>query len=883
MHPEIDTPAADRAVPECVLLADAAGEIVWASPTASGVLGRSPTDCTTVQSLFGPTAPDPPPVGTPPVTRHLTTTTAEGESYHIDLTVETVPGAGVTTYRCLRVDDEPLGLWTVLSHVTDAVAALDTEWRYTYVNDAAVDLLGRPRSDLLGEVVWDVFPAAATEPIRATLEQSMARQEPMTVERYSRTVEHWVEVRSFPSPTGLSLYFRDITDRKEREAALRRERDLVTQLLRVSPMGIAVHAPDGRFVRLNERAEGILGVDREELLGQALNEPLWDAWGPDGEPFPDESFPLNVVLRTGEQTFGTEMAVRRRDGARLWLSVSAAPLFDADGDVEAVVVAFEEITERKQYEQELRESEQQFRAVFEGTLDALVLADDAGDYLDVNQAACDLYGLDEDELLGRNVADFAPPGYDVAAAWDAFLETGTLQGEFPLVRPDGETRMTDFVATANIAPGLHLSALRDITERKADEQQLAAQRDDLARLNDINALIRGVHRTVVGATDRETVERAVCDGLVTSDNYPVAMTTRLTAAGEIQVEHAAGLSEKWLGRLRRHGATCIESALSRTTADNTLTVLPALTHEETYPAPLRALAADCDLRTIANIPIEADGVVFGVLTVGSTHADAFTGRERAVFAELGQLLGTAIEAIQTKRLLYATGVLELELSVSADVEPLAALNRRVGGRWRLDGVVPVEASRFLLYVDVGETPVEEIERAADGVPGLTGVRRVDTGNGRLLELRVDDDAPISGLLDAGGRIRGATVEHGDSRFVVDVTLDTDVRGYLDRAEQRGIEVDLLAKREVERVEPATLDGDDTDAATDTGLTTRQRAVLEAAYLSGYFDWPRRRTTGEDLADSLDIATSTLHQHLRVASAKVFEQYFDGDTTEPARD
>ncbi|MBX0303959.1 PAS domain-containing protein [Haloarcula salinisoli] len=872
MHSDTDTPAADHTVPECVLLADGAGNIVWTS-AASDVLGRQPADHTTVQSLLGPTVPDPPPAGTHPVSSRLTLPDA-GDPRQVDVTVETVPGAEVTTYRCQRVDDEQFGLWTVLSRVTDAVVAFDTEWRYTFANDAAVALLDTPRAELLGEVIWNRFPATRNSEIQRVFERTMATQEPATLEQHSETVGRWLEIRCFPSPTGLSVYFRDVTERRERAAALRRERDLTKQLLRVSPMGIAVHAPDGRFTRLNERAEGILGVDRGELVGEILDEPMWEAWGPEGEPFPDESFPLNVVLRTGEPTFGTEMAVRRRDGARLWLSVSAAPLFDTTGDIERVIVTFEEITERKQYEQELRESEQQFRAVFEGTLDALLLADDDGDYLDANQAACDLYGLEEAELVGQNVADFAPPGYDVAAAWDAFLETGTLQGEFPLVRPDGETRVTDFVATANIAPGLHLSALRDITERKADEEQLAAQRDELARLNDINALIRGVHRTVVGATDREAVERAVCEGLVASDSYPVAMTTRRTATEEMQVEHAAGLPAKWLGRLRRHGATCIESALCRTATDTTPTVLDGLQRDETYPAPLRALADDCDLRTIVNIPIESDGVVYGVLTVGSVHPDAFTGRERTVFAELGQLLGTAIEAIQTKRLLYATGFLELDLSVAADVDPLAALNEHVGGHWRLDGVVPVESGRHLLYVDVGATPLDEIERAADGVYGLAGLRRVDTENAPLFELRVDDETPVSGLLDAGGRIRDGTIEHGASRFVVDVTLDTDVRAYLDRVEQRGIEVDLLAKREVERTAPAV----SVRAATDTELTDRQRTVLEAAYLSGYFDWPRRRTTGEDLADALDIATSTLHQHLRVASGKVFEQYFGEGAT-----
>ena len=1011
MHSDIDSRTSEPTTGECVLLGNGGGTIVWSDPDVADVLGRPETDVTgrTVASLLGPSVPDPPQRGTAPVTDSLGVLADDGEILEITVTADAIDAPGAATvYRCRRTVDEQLGVYDVLSRVEDGVVAFDTKWRYTYANEAAEELLGRSSAELIGEVIWEMFPRTAGTSAEETLRRAMATQEPSTFETYSDSLKRWVEVRVFPSPTGASVYFRDVSARKAREDQLRRERDLTEQLFRLSPMGIAVHTPDGRFVRLNERAEDILGIDRDDLLGTVLEEPIWDArgpdgepfpdeqfplnvvlatgepcfgtemsvqrdddrfwisvsaapilnddgdiervivsfeeitdrkrretdlkrerdlteqllrvspmgiavhrpdgrfarineraeeilgvepgelvgqemvepewesYGPDGDPFPDEAFPLNVVLRTGEPTFGTEMTIRRRDGTQIWLSVSAAPLLDDDGDIERVIVGFEDITERKRYEQELRESEQQFRAVFEGTLDALVLADDDGTYLEVNQAACDLYGLAEADLVGRNVADFAPPDYDVAAAWDVFIESGTFQGELPLVRPDGETRVTDFVATADIAPGLHLAALRDITERKADEEQLAAQRDELARLNDINSLIRSVQRTVVGATDRETVERAVCNGLVVSDSYPVALTTRITGGETTRAEHAAGLSDDVLSALRAEGATCLETSIDRTSAANAMTVLSELQTDDAHHPALRDLAADHDLRALGNIPVEADGVVYGVLTVGSTHEDAFTGQEQAVFAELGQLLGTAIEAIQTKRLLYATGFFELDLSVSADIEPLATLNRRVGGHWRLDGVVPVEAGRYLVYVDVDETPVDEIERAAPEVVGLAGLRRVDSGSNRLLELRVEDDTPASGLLDAGGLIRDGTIEHGASQFVVDVTLDTDVRGYLDRLEQRGIEVDLLAKREVERTAPAAQAGaaSDTDESADTELTPRQRTVLEAAYLSGYFDWPRRRTTGEELADALDIATSTLHQHLRVASGKVFEQYFD---------
>jgi len=1004
MHSDIDSRTSGPTTGECVLLGDSEGIIVWSGPDAASVLGRPDATVTgqTVASLLGPSVPDPAQRGTEPITDTLAVPADDGEVLDITVTVDTIDASGAATvYRCHRAVDEQLGVYDVLSRVEDGVVAFDTEWRYTYANATAEQLLGRSSAELLGEVIWDLFPDTAGTNIEETLRHAMETQAPSTLESYSDSLERWVEIRVFPSSTGASVYFRDISSRKARETQLRRERDLTEQLLRVSPMGIAVHAPDGRFTRLNERAEDILGHSREDLLDTVFEEPIWDARGPDGEPFPDEQFPLNVVLatgkpcfgtemsvqrgegarfwisvnaapvldddgdiervivsfeeiterkqretdlkrerdlteqllrvspmgiavhtpdgrfvrvneraeeilgvepgelvgeelvepewesygpdgdpfpdeafpfnvvlRTGEPTFGTEMTIRRRDGTQIWLSVSAAPLLSGDGDIERVVVGFEEITERKRYEQELRDSEQQFRAVFEGTLDALVLADDEGTYLDVNQAACDLYGLPEDDIVGRNVADFAPPGYDVAPVWNEFVETGTLQGELPLVRPDGETRVTDFVATANIAPGLHLAALRDITERKADEERLAAQRDELARLNDSNELIRGVHRSVVGATDREGIEAAVCNGLAASDAYPVAMTASLTADGAVQVDQAAGLSPATLSALRVDRECALDASVRRAATECSVTVRSVRRTDDADP--LGDLAADHGLRTLGTVPIENDGVVYGVLTVGSTHADAFSGRDRDVFAELGRLIGAAIAAIQTKKLLYSTAFLELVVAAPAAAEPLASLNEATGGRWALDGVVPVGSGRYLLYVDAGDTSAAEVERAAADVAGIEWVRHIATGSRQLLAFRVGYDTPLSALLEAGGRIQGGRIEDGVSRLAVDVTLDTDVRTYLDRVERRGHAVDLLAKREVERAAPAGWAGD----GGDTGLTGRQRTVLEAAYLSGYFDWPRRQTTGEELADSLDIASSTLHQHLRVASAKVFEQYFD---------
>jgi diguanylate cyclase (GGDEF)-like protein/PAS domain S-box-containing protein len=115
--------------------------------------------------------------------------------------------------------------------------------------------------------------------------------------------------------------------------------------------------------------------------------------------------------------------------------------------------------------------------LFEAALDAMLIANDEGAYVEVNPAACKLLELPRQAILGRRLADFLPPNIDFATLWHRFLAVGQERGEQQLRLDNGKVKQVEFSATAHVYPNHHLSIWRDITARK----QAEAERDALSR------------------------------------------------------------------------------------------------------------------------------------------------------------------------------------------------------------------------------------------------------------------------------------------------------------------------------------------------------------------------------------------------------------------
>jgi PAS domain S-box-containing protein len=129
----------------------------------------------------------------------------------------------------------------------------------------------------------------------------------------------------------------------------------------------------------------------------------------------------------------------------------------------------------------LRRNEQLFRAVFDGAIEPMVLTDDQGRYVDANPAACELYGLTLDRLIGRTFAEFTGGAVLDAAGHRAFREQGHTRGQVAVTRADGSRRILEYSSVSHVTPGIDLSVMRDITERKLAEEALRTSRDLLEK------------------------------------------------------------------------------------------------------------------------------------------------------------------------------------------------------------------------------------------------------------------------------------------------------------------------------------------------------------------------------------------------------------------
>ena len=270
---------------------------------------------------------------------------------------------------------------------------------------------------------------------------------------------------------------------KESEAAARRHAQELEQIYRYAPIGLAVLDRDLRFVRVNEMQARIVGRTVEELQGKTVAEIF-------PEVMPQLMEFYTPVLNEGRPVLGVEIiGVRSKDGSVGDRLASYFPLKSDTGEVIGIIGAVLDITDRKRAEDALRQSEQNYREIFNSTSDALYIHDETGLLLDVNQRMCEMFRCDRETALRANPDELSlgEPPYSPEDA-DQYIHRA-LQGrpqvfEWRSRRYKGELFWSEVALRAWSIGGRKrvIASVRDITERKQVEQELLKYRKGLEEL-----------------------------------------------------------------------------------------------------------------------------------------------------------------------------------------------------------------------------------------------------------------------------------------------------------------------------------------------------------------------------------------------------------------
>lgn len=374
----------------------------------------------------------------------------------------------------------------ILETITDGFCTLDREWRFTYINSQLEKILQKSRAELLGKNIWEVYPDAVGSTFYQKYYEAFITNIPIEFEEFCPYLNIWIETKVYPSEQGLTIYGRDITNRKQIEQELttsEKSKDELLALLDTSltnaPVGFAFYDGELRFLRVNNCMAEINGISVEEHIGRTVGEIL---------P-PDIALTVETILRsvrdTKQPVLNIEITGQTKASPqqRYWLA-NYYPVQAATGEMVGVGVAVLEITQLKQTQKALAESETRFRRLVESNVIGIIVAS-SDRITEANDVFLEMVGYTREDLASGKLIwqQMTPPEYQELDNYGVqqLLTTGVMTPfEKEYIRKDG-SRVSVLLggATWRSSPMSAICFVFDLSERQRSQQELRESEERL--------------------------------------------------------------------------------------------------------------------------------------------------------------------------------------------------------------------------------------------------------------------------------------------------------------------------------------------------------------------------------------------------------------------
>ncbi|MXV63942.1 GAF domain-containing protein [Natronorubrum sp. JWXQ-INN-674] len=487
----------------------------------------------------------------------------------------------------------------------------------------------------------------------------------------------------------------------------------------------------------------------------------------------------------------------------------------------------------------------------------------------INDAGSELLDVDPEAAAARTINDVFPRSVEDTVP-NAIGETIADEQSVEEYYPELDRWLEVSLVPTDESVTLFL---RDRTAGRRTERTNDRLRDDLDRIVVLNGLISEILNELIDASTREEIAETICERLGESDIYEFAwFGERELGDDRIAVRAAAGTTGRTLERVTEHldGPTTVPE--ERAVETGTPEVIESVGEDPSVPESVRRAAFADGLQSLLAIPLTYGTNVYGAVGVYASDRDAFSERERASFATVGEMAGFAVNATRHRNILLSDTVVELTFEITDAETPLVAVAAEFDVTLSLDGLVPQRDGRPLCYLSVDDEP----HRVANALTVEDAVERVrvvaDYGDEGSVELTLGEGTPLGRLSTRGATVRSAKYEAGSGRIVIELPPEEDVRRIAD-AVTRTFDAAVIAKQQRER--STTTAREFRDELRDR-LTDHQANALRTAFFADYFESPRE-SSAEDVADALGITGPTLLYHLRAGQRKLLASFFDPES------
>jgi two-component system cell cycle sensor histidine kinase/response regulator CckA len=411
----------------------------------------------------------------------------DGSSFPAEITVTQVTFDKQVSYviyvrdiTARRIAEEELvRLAAIVESSHDAIFSVNMSGHITCWNKGAEVIYGYSRIEVTGRHLTILTPPEKLEESMSILRgirvgKSVENLESVRMAKSGRRIDVSLTISPLldveGNIIGASSIARDITSQKRAEEELRKANETS---IYASPVPIVVADNNSHVTMWNPAAEALFGWNEYEVFGKP--NPII----PDEHS--EETARMHSDLLNGQILTGREVLRQKRDGSKVIVNLSAAPIRDVNRKVKGIIGFLTDVTEIRRDQEILRRTEEKYRTIFENAVEGIYQSTPDGKYLSANPALVRMLGFDSEEELIKTRTDIRAQEYVNPDMRDAFLKAMNEHGfvqkfEYQVYRKDGKTIWMSENARAVLSPQgtIHHfeGTVQDITQHRELEEQL---------------------------------------------------------------------------------------------------------------------------------------------------------------------------------------------------------------------------------------------------------------------------------------------------------------------------------------------------------------------------------------------------------------------------